>query len=267
MCKSLLNRRGPPAVLHVDDDGTFLELVEAFLTDRHDFEVTTATDADAGLDALADDETAVECVISDYEMPGRNGIEFLRAVRERHPDLPFVLYTGKGSESVAADAIAAGVTEYIQKETGTAQYAVLANRVEQAVQRYRGDRRSRRRLAALDAAREGICLIDDAGTLEYVNPAYATLYGYDAADLIGSDWRTVHPADEVDRIEADVFPTVEARGGWSGTSVGLRSDGTTFPESKSIQTLDSGGFVIVVCDMQRDVRQFDPAEVARQFSD
>lgn len=66
-------------------------------------------------------------------MPGINGIEYLEAVREDYPNLPFILYTGEGSEAVASEAISAGVTEYLQKESGTSHYEVLANRIRNAV--------------------------------------------------------------------------------------------------------------------------------------
>ncbi|MFC7136976.1 response regulator [Halobaculum litoreum] len=202
-----------PRVLHVDDDESFLDLVAAFLVDRHGFEVVSVSTVGEGLDVLADADCSVECVVSDYEMPGADGLEFLRRVREVAPDLPFVLYTGRGSESVAADAIAAGVTEYIQKETGTAQYAVLANRIEQAVDRYRADRRADRRAVALESAREGIALLDADGRFEYVNPAYAALYQHEPQTLRGADWRTVHPDSAVEHIESEVLPAVDADGG------------------------------------------------------
>ncbi|MFB6175738.1 MAG: response regulator, partial [Halobaculum sp.] len=73
----------------------------------------------------------------DYEMPGEDGLELLASVRETHPDLPFVLFTGEGSESVASDAISAGVTDYLQKGSGTEQYTILANRISNAVSRRR----------------------------------------------------------------------------------------------------------------------------------
>jgi len=86
----------PIRVLHVDDDPEFLDLAATYL-ERQDggFTIETAPGADAGLDCLAAGE--FDCVISDYEMPGMNGIDFLRAVREDYPDLPFVLFTGKGT--------------------------------------------------------------------------------------------------------------------------------------------------------------------------
>ncbi|MDR5657728.1 PAS domain-containing protein [Halodesulfurarchaeum sp. HSR-GB] len=123
-------------VLHVDDELNLTELVADFLEREDDrISVQTATSASAGLESLSD--TDVDCIISDYDMPGQSGIEFLETVREDRPDLPFILYTGKGSEEVASDAISSGVTDYLQKESGTEQYGILANRVVNAVERYR----------------------------------------------------------------------------------------------------------------------------------
>jgi PAS domain S-box-containing protein len=126
--------------LHVDDDPEFADLTATFLEREDDrFDVVTATSAGEGLERLGPD---VDCVVSDYEMPGRSGIEFLEAVRESHPDLPFILYTGKGSEAVAGEAIRGGATDYLQKDPGTDQYTVLANRIANAVEQYRARRRA-----------------------------------------------------------------------------------------------------------------------------
>ncbi|SNR61559.1 response regulator, partial [Halorubrum vacuolatum] len=119
-------------VLHVDDDSSIADLTAAFLQREDDrFTVETATNADKGLGIIRNHPP--DCVVSDYEMPGLNGIEFLQAVREQYPDLPFILYTGKGSETVASDAIAADVTDYLQKSSGSEQYELLANRIRNAV--------------------------------------------------------------------------------------------------------------------------------------
>jgi len=75
-------------------------------------------------------------------MSGETGIGFLRTIRERNPDLPFILFTGKGSEEIASDAISAGATDYLQKQIGSDQYTVLANRIENAVEQYRAKQRA-----------------------------------------------------------------------------------------------------------------------------
>ncbi|MDR9430446.1 MAG: response regulator, partial [Natronomonas sp.] len=121
-------------VLHVDDDRSILDLTAAF-PDRElaDVSVTSETTPD---DALSRLETeSFDCVVSEYDMPGRSGLELFEAIREDHPLLPFVLYTGKGSEEIASQAVNAGVTGYFQKG-GPDQQRRLANRVRQAAEKY-----------------------------------------------------------------------------------------------------------------------------------
>jgi PAS domain S-box-containing protein len=129
------------SVLHVDDDPDFADLAATYLERIDDrFSVEIETRASEGFDRLENKD--YDCIISDYDIPGMDGIEFLRDVREKFPNLPFILYTGKGSEEVASDAITAGATDYLQKEGGTDQYTVLANRLQNAVAQNRSQRRA-----------------------------------------------------------------------------------------------------------------------------
>jgi Response regulator containing CheY-like receiver, AAA-type ATPase, and DNA-binding domains len=141
---------GTIRVLHVDDDPEFVDL-SATLLEREDdqFAIETVTSATSGLDQLA--ETTFDCIVSDYDMPGRNGIDFLRAVREKDSDIPFILFTGKGSEEVASEAISAGVTDYLQKATKPDQYTVLANRIRNAVEHHRAEEQLERQSNRLNA--------------------------------------------------------------------------------------------------------------------
>lgn len=173
---------GQVHVLHVEDGADFASLTKEFL-EREDerFAVETAPDSEAGLDRLA--ATHFDCVVSDYEMPGQNGIEFLEAVRERWPDLPFILYTGKGSEEVASEAVSAGVTDYLQKDTGSEQYRLLANRIDNAVEHSRSLKALSRRNTALqryrhmvDSLGEAACIYDADGRFELVNDYTADWY-------------------------------------------------------------------------------------------
>lgn len=134
----MTERDEPVHVLHVDDNPEFADLTATCLERENDhFVVTTAHDASEGLEKLA--EAQFDCIVSDYDMPGQNGIALLESVREQYPDMPFILYTGKGSEAVASDAISAGVTEYMQKESGTGQYTILANRIVNSVEQHRSE--------------------------------------------------------------------------------------------------------------------------------
>ncbi|AXG06192.1 PAS domain S-box protein [Haloplanus rubicundus] len=248
--------RGSIRVLHVDDD--LVELAaDALERSSEALRVQTETSVDDALTRLETDD--VDCVVSDYEMPGRDGLEFLRVVRECDPDLPFILFTGKGSEEIASEAISAGVTDYLQKERGLDQYAVLANRIENAVSKHGAERMVRRAYGAMDTAREGIALLDEDGYFRYVNQAYAGITGYERGALIGEHWELLYPDAHVDRIYDEILPAVPRDGRWSGRTVYERADGDHIVTSHALAYADDGSLICLVrdCDDDRDVDDFE----------
>ncbi|WP_254534841.1 bacterio-opsin activator domain-containing protein [Halomarina litorea] len=133
------NGRESIHVLLVDDDLDFVNLTATYLNQIEDeFTVVTETRTSKGFDQL--DGGSIDCIVSDYEIPAQNGIEFLRKVRGIYPDLPFILFTGKGDEEVASEAISAGVTDYLQKGGNKERFELLANRIRNAVDQYRADK-------------------------------------------------------------------------------------------------------------------------------
>ena len=247
-------------VLHVDDEPDFAELTADFLKREDDrFTIETAMSASEGVESLSQGD--FDCIISDYDMPGQNGIEFLKSVRKEAPDLPFVLFTGKGSEEVASEAISAGVTDYLQKESSTDQYTVLANRLRNAVQRYRAEQDRKRQRKAIETAQEGISILNEDGEFIYVNQAYADIYGYEPDEMNGKDWELIYLDDEVAVAQNVILPTVAEEGYWSGETTGLRADGTTFPEDHTVAQTDSGELICSVRD--RSAEQEQETELAR----
>jgi PAS domain S-box-containing protein len=200
-------------ILHVDDDPDFASMAADFLEAEDDrFSVETANSAREGLDRL--EEKRFDCVVSDYEMPGKNGIEFLESVRTDAPNLPFVLYTGKGSEEVASDAISAGVTDYLQKETGTDQYTVLANRVANAVEHARSRelvQRSQQRLRdVIDTLPHALFVVDVDGHYLLANEALASFHGRTVEDMEGTHVSEVLGSSAAEQFIGDVRSVLEA---------------------------------------------------------
>ena len=196
-------------VLHVDDDPTLLELTGEFLEREDDrLVVETATSAGEGLDQIGD--RPPDCIVSDYDMPGNNGIEFLQSVRDKWSDLPFILFTGKGSESVASDAIAAGVTDYLQKGSGTEQYELLANRItnaveaRQSVEQFRAEQEFSEQ--ALDALDDLFYVLDMDGTIRRYNEQFVAVTGYGPTKLDGLAATELFAEDERQTI-ADAIET------------------------------------------------------------
>jgi PAS domain S-box-containing protein len=102
-------------VLHVDDDISMLEMSKLMLLDLDSgFEIDKACCVDEGFSKLA--EGHYDVVISDYDMPQKNGLQFLKELREQKNDTPFILFTGKGREEVAISALNLGADGYYNKQ-------------------------------------------------------------------------------------------------------------------------------------------------------
>lgn len=194
--KSVGPEEGPIRVLHVDDDEAFLRLTESSLSEIDPgLDLRQTSDPTAVPDRI-DDE--VECVVSDHQMPALSGVELLKRVRADHPDLPFVLFTGQGSEQVASEAISAGVTDYVSKDGGLEGFELLAARVRGAVEQ----RRLEESLAAtregyeklLETAPDAILVVDaKTGELLQVNTAAEELFGRSREELRGLHQTELHP--------------------------------------------------------------------------
>jgi CheY-like chemotaxis protein len=237
---------GTISVLHVDDDPALGELVKLHLERESagpDYRVHSETSPEDALETIRSGSTEIDCVISDYDMPSMNGIEFVDALRETHPDLPVLLFSGEETNEIAAEIIRAGLTDYLQKGLGTDQYTMLIRRIEHAVESG----------GAFDPDAEteldGVGVVGRDDRFERADETYADFYEYDPEDIVGKHWTELHPDEEVEHIRTHVLPVVESGGRWSGRSEGLRSDGSRFTESKMVTALDDGRLLIAVSEI------------------
>ncbi|WP_424001518.1 response regulator [Haloarcula salina] len=212
---------GPDSVrvLLVDDQLDVAETTALHLERRRDaFEVLVETGGPAALDRL--ESSAVDCIVSDYEMPSMDGLALLREVSSRDESVPFILFTGKGSEEIASEAISTGVTDYLQKRATADQYDVLANRIEHAVARRRSERAHAetelRYRHLVDTSPDGI-LVHRDGEMLYANQ---TLYEFAGIDDPATGYEIdplsyVHPDDrERVRERLETRPRATGENGW-----------------------------------------------------
>ena len=100
-------------VLHVDDDAGYLKTAKQILEMQGSFQVETASSVEEAMEKM--EEKTFDVIVSDYIMPGKDGLEFLKELRERRNSIPFIIFTGKGREIVAIKALNLGANQYINK--------------------------------------------------------------------------------------------------------------------------------------------------------
>jgi len=190
-------RKKPVRVLVVDDESALAELAQIFLA-RENFFTDAAGSADDALKKIA--RYPFDAVVSDYQMPGKNGIELLREVRVSFPSMPFILFTGRGREEVVIQALNEGADFYLQKGGDPkSQFAELSHMILRAVERRNAaaaiEERNDVLGAVLAASPFGIALIKNR-TIQWHNQSLASMLEYSSESLIGMPVRNLYNTEQ-----------------------------------------------------------------------
>ena len=106
------------------------------------FELTVCERAEELHTAMQGGSRSFDLVLVDYDLPGQNGLEIYRELQQKSDLPPFVMLTGAGSESLAVDALKAGMYDYIIKDPNQGYLRLLPLKLTEVKQRHQ-DRRAR----------------------------------------------------------------------------------------------------------------------------
>ena len=177
------------SVLIVDDSEFFANLVAETLSETHGMATTVVTDPREAVSVAA--EGTIDCFVSDYQMPELTGLELYDAISDE-TDVPFVLVTSEGDETVASRAIRAGVDEYILKQdiNDANSLELLANRIDNVVDRHRTQQKYER---LVDNAPDEISQIRLDGTILTANETMARAFNTTTDELVGQQLSSILP--------------------------------------------------------------------------
>jgi len=94
---------------------------------------------------------------------------------------------------------------------------------------------------AVNHAQDGMALLDESGEFTYMNPAYASTFGYTVDQLLGTNWKKLYPAEWAAMIEQMYLPTLRSEGQWQGEVVGEKISGEAFHVDLSLSLLEEPG--------------------------
>ncbi len=150
------------------------------------FEVT---DNEEGFKRLIDDFKP-DLILSDYSLPTYDGMSALKHVLKYTPDIPVILITGTTNEETAVRCMKAGAVDYILKDNmnrlGLAVIAALENK-KVKIEKQKAWDEIRKLSTVVEQSPIAISILDLTGKVEYVNPSFSILSGYQPEDIIGKN--------------------------------------------------------------------------------
>jgi PAS domain S-box-containing protein len=218
-------------ILVVDDEPDLCTLTKEFLEMSGEVKVDTANSVMEAGDLLS--KKTYDAIVSDYQMPGRDGIQFLKSMRSSGDRTPFILFTGRGREEVVIEALNNGADSYLQKGGDPdSQYAELGHRIGMLVRRHQTE------AALLDSEAEfrtlfdnnpdAVVLINIDGRILNCNHATVLVLQMSKEKLIGSDVSDlgVFRPEDVARFQRAITDRAKGRSVSPIVSRVLRKDGT-----------------------------------------
>ncbi len=195
-------------VLHVDDDAPLREILKLILLDLDGgFEIDQASCVEEALNKLA--VGSYDVVVSDYEMPQKNGLQFLTELRQQKNDIPFILFTGKGREEVAVKALNLGADGYYNKQgSPETVYGELAHGIQTSYKNKKADELLRKSQAELNAivynAPIGIATSDSNMIFKSANLAFCRIVGYSEDELQNRSFKDITYPEDVEVSNKDM---------------------------------------------------------------
>ncbi|WNZ28409.1 MAG: PAS domain S-box protein [Candidatus Bathyarchaeota archaeon] len=176
------------SVLCVDDEEKFLKTTKQLLELKGGFTVELAFSVDEALQKMS--EKTFDAIVSDYQMPLKSGLDFLKQLRENRNDIPFILFTGKDREEVAIKALNLGADRYFNKfgspETVYGElihgirHSVAERKVEEALRQSEEKYRT-----IVELSPDGIVSVNAYGIITSVNQAVLDRTGFSKEDFLG----------------------------------------------------------------------------------
>jgi PAS domain S-box-containing protein len=198
----------PLRILHLEDDPDFVALVSDMLKEEGlSAEMTSTQSFQDFISALR--ENAFDLILADYSLPTCNGLQALHAVREKDPNMPFVLISGTIGEHAAIECLRCGATDYVLKN----KLERLAPTVRRAVKE--AEERTHRRRAETELIRREkyfrtltehsldiLTILNAEGLFLYNSSSLKTVLGYEPKDVAGQNAFALVHAEDLAGVQA-----------------------------------------------------------------
>ena len=226
--------RAPLRILVVEDDELDRQALRRCLQ-QCGISVTAedAASAEETLQRIA--SVRYDCVLLDYYIPGVAGLGLFQKIRDVAPNMPVVIFTGRGDEEIAVELMKAGAADYLPKAFLTAGRLASSLRHVIELSRAVGARRSAEEELRAQEARfrtlvnaipQLAWMADPSGSRYWFNERWYDYTGTTFEEVQGWGWRKAHHPDHLQRVVESMRHSFEAGEPWEDTYPLRGKDGT-----------------------------------------
>ena len=205
---SIIEETSPIRLLLVDDNKhdriAFRRSLERAKTTYNIIEFSHAEEA---LDYIHRNPSSSDLLVSDQKLPGMSGLELCRLILTYGIDMPLIIITGAGTENLAVEALKAGVSDYIIKDSAGRYLQLLPLVLLDVVQKHREYLLRRRTEAQLEesekkyrslyeSSRDGFVRIDLKGNILEFNSSFTEMLCYSGQELLNKKIKELSPPME-----------------------------------------------------------------------
>jgi PAS domain S-box-containing protein len=202
-------------IIHLEDDPLDREWVAATLARAGlNLDLVQVDNHEAFLKALARQQPDI--IISDYSIPGYDGVQALNLAKARQITAPFIFFSGTMGEDAAIESLTNGATDYVLKQHPERLIAAVRRALAEAQERaarLEAEEKIREQAALLDEARDAICVNDLDQSVLFWNKSAERLYGWSRDEAIGRNANELLLQTEV---ALTAMKTLISQGEWQG---------------------------------------------------
>jgi PAS domain S-box-containing protein len=250
--------KSPARILYLEDEANDVEIAGALLfqadIDHEMVHVETREDFSSALQ-----QQTFDLILADYSLPSFDGLTALAMAREQCPNVPFILVSGTVGEELAIDSLKSGATDYVLKQRLARLVPAVCRALCEAdehCQRLQAEAEQRRLVVAIEQAAEAIVVTDAEATIQYVNPAFERITGFEQKEAVGQNTRILKSGKQDDAFYEELWNTISNGEVWSGHFTNMRKDGSLYEEDSTISAVrDDSGQIISYVAVKRDVTE------------
>ncbi len=219
-------------------------------------------DATTCLDRL--DSIVPSVIITDYLLPGMNGIEFLETLSQKGGDVPVIMITGQGDENIAVRAMKLGAIDYLVKSRNfftllpaVIEKVIQKNRLEQSLLKF-----EKRFQDMAENTSDWVWEMDAQGRYIYSNPLVEDITGYRCDEVIGRYFYDFLSSENKEVLKATIFDLIsQLKPIKSLDNILVRKDGfEAIMETSGVPCLDKKGNLTCYRGVNRDISERKRAE-------